>query len=194
MKKFLVLIIMILGLVSFNVKGIDLPKKTDHEIVNINLFYLKSCGHCEAFLKYFMENYDEKYADYFKINAYDVEEYENNKLFNKVTSKFKLEEGAVPVIIIGDFSQQGFGSDGKKLIDEALKKYKDDSYEDEVEKLIKKEKIKNINAETLDEVLIKKDFKKAPEKKHISNGVLIGATVIALVICAIGFAVMMKKY
>ena len=56
MKKYIVLLISIVGVLFMsNVKAekIELPEKTDHEIVKVYLFRGAGCSHCYDFLTYF---------------------------------------------------------------------------------------------------------------------------------------------
>lgn len=57
MKKYIVLLVSIFGvLFASNVKAekIELPEKTDHEIVKVYLFRGAGCSHCYRFFNLFL--------------------------------------------------------------------------------------------------------------------------------------------
>lgn len=193
MKKLLVLIILIGGILCLNVKAEKLPPKTDHEKVTMYIFYGDWCGNCHRLIQYYLDNYKDEYKDYFTIKALEVQNKDNNVLSAKLAKKLNFDGGGIPVIVIGDFSQVGFGTDGAPLTKKALEFYKNKNYEDVAAKIIKDEELK-IKVDTIDEAAIKCGLKTVTEKKHLSNGALIGITVTVLVLGAVGLAVIIKQH
>ena len=153
MKKILislVIVLMIIMHVPVSAKTIgDLPEKTDHEKVNIHLFYASWCSHCHDFITYFSDKYED-YKDYFEIKTYLVSETQNGQsvtipenyaIMESVAAAYGKEMG-FPLIIVGDeFAQSGFGNDGTEIINKALEEYQNEKYEDKVSSIVEKEKL-----------------------------------------------------
>ncbi len=139
MKKIIITILITLSIILIpNVKAseIELPEKTDHEIVKVYLFWSSKCQYCHNLIEYFSDKYID-YTDYFEIVTYQTNNStDNSNLFKEVISYYPstISGTSIPVIIIGDtYQQQGFGSDGTNIIKEALKAYEDENYIDMVE-------------------------------------------------------------
>lgn len=183
MKKILSLITIILSIFAINVKAdeVELPVKTEHEEVNIYLFYSVNCGHCHDFLEYFRDNYEETYKGYFKIVALEVSNSANSKVLSAVKNELGITENGVPVIVIGDFKQIGFGKDGENLIQEALKAYQNESYKDVVAEAIEEVDDDDVKAETLEEALVSAGITTVKEEKAISDGVVIAIIFVVLI-------------
>ena len=184
MKKYIISLIIALFVLAIpTVKAVELPEKTDHEVVKVNLFWASWCGHCHDFIEYFSDKYAE-YSDYFEIVTYLVDtdngnnivENEENGALMQAAAEYFDENAAYPLIVVGDnYHQLGFGSDGSDIIKAALDEYQNEDYVDIVTELITKEKV---NPEV-------KDFEHAcsiakvkcsgvEETKKISDGVIIG--------------------
>lgn len=142
MKKYIVLLVSIFGvLFASNVKAekIELPKKTDHEIVKVYLFRGAGCSHCYDFLTYFSDKFKD-YEDYFQIAAYESWNNSTNQKLMLAVKKIvgESEDASVPFIVIGnDYKLMGFGANsGEEIIKAALKAYQDENYTDIVKKAI----------------------------------------------------------
>ena len=121
MKKIWILIIALLCLFPLNVKA-----KDDNKVV-IHLFHRESCPHCKAEIKYLKNNIEGKY-DYVEINYYEVNDNENNKLYQKLINKLGTGD-KTPLTIIGTKVIVGYGDDTKNEIKNSIKAYYEaDSY------------------------------------------------------------------
>lgn len=181
MKKIFSLVAILISIFTISVNAeVELPTKTEHEKVKIYLFYSTGCYHCHDFLTYFQDNYDEKYEDYFEIKGLEVSNAANVKVLNEVKEQLGIDEDGVPVIIIGDFKQLGFGTDGENLIEEALEQYQNESYEDVVAEAIDKVDDSNVNLETLDECLATAGLVKVADENSLPDGVFVAIIFIIL--------------
>ena len=207
MKKYIILIIAVLGLLIMpNVKAakIDLPEKTEHEKVKVYLFRGAGCSHCYDFLTYFVDVFKD-YEDYFEIVTYESwNDSTNQKLMLAVKKVVgEDEDGAVPFIVVGkDYHLLGFGADsGEEIIKEALKAYQDKKYTDIVAKAIKDEKLEP-NAQTVAKAANSEGIKVKSEylekegitdtKKGLSDGVVIGI-VFAVILLGFGGLVLISR-
>ena len=145
MKKVLLFIItMLFAIPVANATVITKPQVTNHEKVTIYLFWASWCPHCHDFLEYFSDKYDE-YRDYFEIvtyqldTDYEINNLENNNLLDAVRKEVGYDGSGIPFIIVGNWYQVGFGSDGSNIIEEALKAYQSSKYTDVVKKVINSE-------------------------------------------------------
>ena len=145
MKKVLLFIItMLFAIPVANATVITKPQVTNHEKVTIYLFWASWCPHCHDFLEYFSDKYDE-YSDYFEIvtyqldTDYEINNLENNNLLDAVRKEVGYDGSGIPFIIVGNWYQVGFGSDGSNIIEEALKAYQSSKYTDVVKKVINSE-------------------------------------------------------
>lgn len=152
MKKVLILIIALVSFWSINVGAVKLPVKTDHEKVNLYLFYSDSCPHCHKFIEYFLKVYNDEYKDYFEIVTYlsgtgnekNLTGYieANHLLAKSVSGYFNVpsDKFGFPFIVVGDYYTLGFAeSKGETIINEALKQYQNETYQDIVRDLKKNE-------------------------------------------------------
>ncbi len=145
MKKCLILFISILGLfLAVNVEAkVKLPEKTDHEKVNVYLFWSSTCSNCHNLIKYFANKY-QYYSDYFEIVAYQVNNNSTNEMLaSEIAEEVGKDPGYVPLVVIGDsYAVLGWDdSVGTTIIEEALKAYEDDEYTDIVLKRIDEKKL-----------------------------------------------------
>jgi len=138
MKKVLLFIIsLLLFIPAVRAAEINKPKVTNHEKVNIYLFWASWCPHCHDFINYFSDKYDE-YDDYFDIITYqldsesEIENISNNQLLSAVREEVKNDSSGIPFIIVGKWYQVGFGLDGSNIIEEALNAYQSTKYVDVV--------------------------------------------------------------
>lgn len=145
MKKFLIILVTVFSLFTVsNVQAkITLPEKTDHEKVNVYLFWSSTCSNCHNLIKYFASKADE-YTDYFEIVTYQVNNNANNSaLSNAIAEQVGENPGYVPLVVIGNsYSVLGWGDElGETITKEALKAYQDDDYTDIVAKKVEDEKL-----------------------------------------------------
>lgn len=191
MKKVLALVAILFSCLAMNVKAAeDLPPKTEHEVVKIYLFYSTNCQHCHNFLKYFQKNYKEEYKDYFEIVALEVGNKENSAILSDARDALGVTETGVPLIVIGDFTQVGFGSSGKNLIEKALELYQNESYEDVVGKII--DDADNSQVYELNEALSSVGLAEASESS-VSDGVFVAVIFIVLVAGLGGLVFLARK-
>lgn len=205
MKKYIILIIAVLGLLiipNVSAAKIDLPEKTDHEKVKVYLFRGEGCPHCQDFLAYFVDVFKD-YEDYFEIVSYESWKDDNNKKLLLAVKKAVGEEEdvGVPFIVVGsNYHLLGFGDDsGEEIINEALKAYQDEKYTDIVAKAIKDEKI-SANSESLvkaadsEGIKVKKEYleDEGIEKKGLSDGVIVGI-VFAVILLGFGGLVFISR-
>ena len=94
---------------------VGIPKKFSGHTPNSNaitiyLFYGKECRHCHEFLA-FMNTITAEYGQYFKMEAYEVWNNANNaKLMGEASTSLGEKATAVPYIIIGEKTFQGYSS------------------------------------------------------------------------------------
>lgn len=195
MKKLLVVFVTLLSVFAFPVKAesIDLPEKTDHEVVKLYIFYGNECSHCHEFMEYFMDNYKDEYKDYFEIVAMETWKNEQNNAF-ALEMKERLsvsdKEYGVPFIIIGDYYKCGFSkASGQAVINEALKQYQNENYEDIVAK--ERASTKNtVSEETLREAAVTSGV--AKKEGTASDAIIIGI-IFAVVIIGLGGLVFLSR-
>lgn len=123
------------------------PEVTDHEKVNIYIFWGNGCPNCTNAINYFYELGDE-YADYINVITYEVwYNQANNNFAQEVAGLLEHELSGVPFLVVGEKYISGWGeSVGTTLINDALKYYQDKNYKDVVKKA--KEDTKNEIKET----------------------------------------------
>lgn len=102
-------------------------KETDNQ-VPIYLFYGENCGYCASFIN-FLNSIVGDYGEYFRLQAYEVSNRENNELMGKVARFMKKSGKGVPFIVIGDKVFDGYSS----ASDESIKKAITDTYEKDIE-------------------------------------------------------------
>lgn len=133
MKKVLVSLIAVISIffLTTPVSAVEKPKVTDHEKVNIYIFWGNGCGNCSNALTYFHELSGE-YDDYFEVQTYEVwNNSENLGFAEEVAEKLDHELKGVPFIVVGDEYISGWGgSAGTQLIELALDFYQDKNYKD----------------------------------------------------------------
>lgn len=200
MKKYLLLIVAVLGLLIIpNVKAEELPEVTDHEKVKVYLFRGEGCSHCYDFLTYFIDTYKD-YEDYFEIVVYESwKNSANQELMLAVKEKVGEDvDTAVPFIVVGsNYEITGFNDEiGEEIIETALKEYQSDKYSDVVAKVAKSEKItpseETINEAAVSEGIVVNDNNDANDK-GVSDGVVIGIVFGVLILGFGGLVVLSRK-
>ena len=196
MKKTILAILVALSLIVMpSVKAArvtEVPQVTDHEKVKIYLFWASWCPHCHDFLEYFSDKYAD-YSDYFEIVSFQVDAGEGNNqvnsaLMSSIGEVLGSEGSGIPFIIVGDWYQSGFGSDGTNIIEQALSAYQDPKYKDVVAETISKKNLAS-DPTSMSEALVNagisaKETKEEEPKK--SNDTLIVVIVFAVIILGFG--------
>ena len=119
-------------------------KEQENNLVNIYLFHLKSCSHCNEEIK-FLDKIEKKYPN-IKVYRFEVHEKNNNKNRLKVQELYNLKGNSVPLTIIGDTPYTGYSKEISNVtFIKTIKYYSKYSYEDRVGKLLGIEKISNYN-------------------------------------------------
>lgn len=198
MKKILIIAITMLSVFTMQVaKAVELPEKTDHEIVKVYLFWSNSCHNCHDLMTYFSTRYAE-YSDYFEIVTYRVDDNStNSKLSSNIAEQVGEEPGYIPLVIIGD-SYHVLGwkdSLGETIIEEALKAYEDEKYTDIVAKEIKKSGL-NVTEKTFEEALdiAEIDYINTTSSDEKNNNAIIIGVVFGIVIAGfVGLIIISRK-
>ena len=105
--------------------------KAEENLVNLYLFYSKTCSHCEAE----MELLDEIQKDYdnLKIYKYEISKEENSLLLSKVSEMFNTNVTGVPFTIIGEKTFFGYSEENsKKKFIGTIEYYSSHGYTDKV--------------------------------------------------------------
>ena len=196
MKKTIIAILIALSLLVMpNVKAArvtEVPEVTDHEKIKIYLFWASWCPHCHDFLEYFSDKYAD-YSDYFEIVSFQVDAGEGNNqvnsaLMSSIGSKLGRDGSGIPFIVIGDWYQSGFGSDGTNIIEQALTAYKNPKYKDVVAETISKNNLDS-DPTSMSEALVNAGItatETKPEEKKENNDTLIVVIVFAVIILGFG--------
>ena len=148
MKKVIITLLLVLCVVAMPIvnakaKTTKAGTKEVNNDVKIYLFFASWCSHCHDFISYFSDKYMD-YKDSFEIVAYRVDENTtNSNLMAKMGEVLGRDGSGIPFIIIGDWYQSGFGSDGSNLIEKALEAKTDKNYKDVVAETIKSQKLDN---------------------------------------------------
>jgi len=71
-------------------------------VVRAVLFYSPTCPHCEQVINETLPPLIEKYGKQFEIIGVNVNQPEGQTIFLAALDKFKLEQGGVPFLVIGD--------------------------------------------------------------------------------------------
>lgn len=155
MKSIFKILIVIIMVLTFNVKAVTLPKETNHEKVVMYVFYGKGCHACHGLIEYYLENYKDEYKNYFEIMFYETYDSKDNRSLGvQVRHELEIERMGVPFIVIGDKTQVGFATSiGEDLINLALEEYQNDNYKDIVKEIITTNKF-SVNLENLSEAAV----------------------------------------
>lgn len=120
-----------------NLEDVLTRKKVEHDLsgyeeteeqVPVYLFYGENCGFCEKFIV-FLNSIVKDYGEYFRLEAYEVSDRNNNDLMTKVARFMRKDAGGVPLIVIGDKAFTGYSSSYDKEIKKAIT----DQYEKEID-------------------------------------------------------------
>lgn len=95
----LIIIIFILGLLFAPTIGADAQTEP---VARAVLFYSPTCPHCEFVITQTLPPLIEKYGDQLQIIGINVSEQQGSAFFLAALDKFKLQEGGVPFLVIGD--------------------------------------------------------------------------------------------
>ena len=105
--------------------------KAEENLVNLYLFYSKTCSHCEAEME-LLEELQEDY-DNLKIYKYEISENENSLLLSKVSEMFDINVTGVPFTIIGEKTFFGYSEENsKKKFIGTIEYYSSHGYTDKV--------------------------------------------------------------
>ena len=146
MKKYIIALLISLALIIPSANAAELPKKTKHEKVKINLFWASWCSNCHNLINYFNDIYKD-YEDYFEFVTYQIDGDEaNTNLANIMLDELNIDKKlSIPFVIIGtDYYNFGFGgkTTADKMIEQALTEYQNSKYVDIVSKVVKNKKLK----------------------------------------------------
>lgn len=99
------------------------------EVIDIHLFYSKSCSHCKAEKEYLSEL--SKKDSSINVHLYEVtSDKENSDLLDKVQKLIDGESPYVPYTVIGSKYKVGFSNSTKVELENIILSYKDDGYVD----------------------------------------------------------------
>ena len=111
--------------------------KAEENLVNLYLFYSKTCPHCEEEIK-MLDSIKENYEN-LKIYKYEITENNNSEIFNEVTNIFDLKVSGVPFTVVGEKTFIGYGENSKKIILGTIEYYSKHGYVDKVGEYLKKD-------------------------------------------------------
>lgn len=196
MKKFLIILITVFSLsAASNAQAkITLPEKTDHEKVNVYLFWSSTCSNCHNLIKYFATKAEE-YTDYFEIVTYQVNNDANNSaLSNAIAEQVGEDPGYVPLVVIGDsYSVLGWSDElGETITKEALKAYQDDEYTDIVAKKVADEKL-DVKTTSFKDTCTAIGVKYGASAESKLNGKIVISFISAVVLLGAGGLVVLSK-
>jgi uncharacterized membrane protein/thiol-disulfide isomerase/thioredoxin len=89
--------------------------QTPPSVVHAVLFYSPTCGHCEFVITQTLPPLMQKYGDQLQIIGINVAEQQGSTFFLAALDKFKLQEGGVPFLVIGDQYLVGSGDIPEQL-------------------------------------------------------------------------------
>ena len=122
MKKFLIFLITLFLLLPIGVNA-------ESTIIDIHLFYSKTCPHCKQEKEYLSEL--EKEDESIQVHLYEVSsDKENSQLLDKVQKLIDGESNYVPYTVIGSKYKVGFNNSTKLEIENIIKSYKEEGYVD----------------------------------------------------------------
>ena len=111
--------------------------KAEDNLVNLYLFYSKTCPHCEEEIK-MLDSIKDDYKN-LRIYKYELSEDNNSEIFKNVATLFDLNVSGVPFTIIGEKTFIGYGENSKKTIIGCIEYYSKHGYVDKVGQYLKKE-------------------------------------------------------
>ena len=105
--------------------------KAEENLVNLYLFYSKTCSHCEAEMK-LLDEIQEDY-DNLRIYKYEISDDENSLLLSKVSEIFDVKVTGVPFTIIGEKTFLGYSDENsKKKFIGTIEYYSSHGYTDKI--------------------------------------------------------------
>ena len=111
--------------------------KAEDNLVNLYLFYSKTCPHCEEEIK-MLDSIKDDYKN-LRIYKYELSEDNNSEIFKNVATLFDLNVSGVPFTIIGEKTFIGYGENSKKTIIGCIEYYSKHGYVDKVGQYLNKE-------------------------------------------------------
>lgn len=111
--------------------------KAEDNLVNLYLFYSKTCPHCEEEIK-MLDSIKDDYKN-LRIYKYELSEDNNSEIFKNVAILFDLNVSGVPFTIIGEKTFIGYGENSKKTIIGCIEYYSKHGYVDKVGQYLNKE-------------------------------------------------------
>lgn len=125
-------------------EGTTTPSK-----ITAYIFKLSTCPHCRNAASFFESLLDD--YSYLEVKTYEVSNKANSELMNKVTNVLNLGHiTSVPLIIIGNYSLNGYTTSSNDELKEALlKASKNTKYEDVVANILNENPDLKAQSETL---------------------------------------------
>lgn len=111
--------------------------KAEDNLVNLYLFYSKTCPHCEEEIR-MLDSIKDDYKN-LRIYKYELSEDNNSEIFKNVATLFDLNVSGVPFTIIGEKTFIGYGENSKKTIIGCIEYYSKHGYVDKVGQYLNKE-------------------------------------------------------
>lgn len=111
--------------------------KAEDNLVNLYLFYSKTCPHCEEEIK-MLDSIKDDYKN-LRIYKYELSKDNNSEIFKNVAILFDLNVSGVPFTIIGEKTFIGYGENSKKTIIGCIEYYSKHGYVDKVGQYLNKE-------------------------------------------------------
>jgi uncharacterized membrane protein/thiol-disulfide isomerase/thioredoxin len=112
MTRRIFIAILLLGLLFAPTVG---AQAQTEPVVHAVLFYSPTCGHCEYVITQTLPPLIQKYGDQLQIIGINVSEQQGSTLFLAALNKFKLQEGGVPFLVIGEHYLIGSGDIPEQL-------------------------------------------------------------------------------
>ena len=111
--------------------------KAEDNLVNLYLFYSKTCPHCEEEIR-MLDSIKDDYKN-LRIYKYELSKDNNSEIFKNVATLFDLNVSGVPFTIIGEKTFIGYGENSKKTIIGCIEYYSKHGYVDKVGQYLNKE-------------------------------------------------------
>ena len=154
------MLLFLIALFLFFPVGVNATDK----VIDIHLFYSKTCAHCKAEKEYLSELQKEK--SNIKVHLYEVtSDKDNSDLLDKVQELIKGESPYVPYTVIGNKYEVGFANHTKAKIESIISSYEGNDYIDIVSGI----KDGTITSNNINEYLVEVDVEvKDVEDKTVS--------------------------
>ncbi|MBN1427025.1 MAG: vitamin K epoxide reductase [Anaerolineae bacterium] len=101
MFRRLLAVSLLVGLCALPKQEVAAAQNAD-AVVRAVLFYSPSCGHCHYVITEVLPPLQEKYGDQLQILGVDASQPDGNALFIATLSKFGMDSGGVPLLVIGE--------------------------------------------------------------------------------------------